>query len=162
LHSFVIDGRLRFRPVRTPIQLVAVVLALSALAGCGGGDDRAGTVSTPAAALPALATRPAAAGEVVVRGEASPATRGPYSFDGRYVVRFEQYAPEDPALDFAAQTPLSAQLTRRRGDPRGAVALFEAADRSGRREVEIHGRRFLDVTFGDFPWVVRFTPRSGG
>lgn len=146
--------------MRTPIHLFAVLLAVPALAGCGGADHPRRTVRTSTTtALPALATRPAAAGEIVVRGEASPETKGPYAFDGRYLVRFEQYAPEDPKLDFTAQTPFSAQITPRRDDPRGAVKLVQAAARSGRAEVAIRGRRFVSVTFGDFPYVLRFTRR---
>lgn len=105
--------------------------------------------------------RAATAGEIVVRGEASPATHGPYAFSGRYLVRFEQYAPEDATLDFASQTPFSAALTAGRGDPRGAIKLFEAAAATGRREMTIDGRYFLSIDFGDFPFVLRFTPRDG-
>jgi hypothetical protein len=144
--------------------ICALVTALGALSGCGGDasdDDRATAADRPAAAAPALATRPAGPGEFVVRGEASPETKGPYEFDGRYLVRFEQYAPEDPALDFAGQTPFEASLTPREGDPRGATRLFSSARASGRRELEIRGRRFVEVSFGDFPYVVRFTPRGG-
>ncbi len=83
-------------------------------------------------------------------------TRSP----GRYLVRFEQYAPEDPALDFSAQTPLTATLQPHEGDPRGAKPLIEGAQRSGRRELDIRGRYFVDVSFGDFPYVIRFTPRG--
>jgi hypothetical protein len=133
--------------------------AAALLGGCGDGDSPASTATT-SAALPALASRPPARGEIVVRGESSPATHGPYAFGGRYLVRFEQYAPEDPALDFTGQTPLTVSLQRRAGDPRGAIALFEAARPSGRRELEIRGRYFVDVSFGDFPYVVRFTPRG--
>lgn len=143
-----------------PSCLFLILLALPASAGCGG-DDPAGTATTaPTATLPDLARRPPAPGEIVVRGEASPATHGPYTFSGRYLVRFEQYAPEDPNLDFATQTPFSAALARRAGDPVGAVELFEDAARSGRRELAINGRYLVDVSFGDFPYVVRFTPRK--
>lgn len=138
-----------------------MLLALLTLAGCGGGDDTStGTRTAPPAALPALAARPPAEGEIVVRGETSPATRGPYALDGRYLVRFEQYAPEDAALDFTTQTPFSASLTPRRDDPRGAKKLIEGAAASGRRELEIRGSYFVSVDFGDFPYVVRFTPRG--
>jgi hypothetical protein len=134
--------------------------AAAILGGCGDGDSGGNApTATTSAALPALAARPPARGEIVVRDESSPATHGPYAFDGRYLVRFEQYAPEDPALDFSGQTPLTVSLQRRAGDPRGAIALFEAARRSGRRELEIRGRYFVDVSFGDFPYVIRFTPR---
>jgi hypothetical protein len=148
--------------VPAPTYLFAVLLAVPALAGCGGGDDasRTPTSTAPRAALPALATRPPAQGEIVVRGEASPETKGPYAFDGRYLVRFAQYAPEDPTLDFTAQTPFSATLTPRRDDPRGAKKLIAGAAATGRRELEIHGRTFVSVDFGDFPYVLRFTPRT--
>ena len=140
------------------------VLASGALSGCGSDSsahDRTAPATAAPAPAPALATRPAAPGEFVVRGEASPATHGPYEFAGRYLVRFEQYAPEDPALDFTGQTPFTVSLTPREGDPRGATKLFGAARAGGRRELEVRGRRFVDVSFGDFPYVVRFTPRDG-
>jgi hypothetical protein len=134
------------------------------LTGCGGGSstDRGATGTAPdaQAAAPALATRPAAHGEVVVRGESSPRTHGPYTFAGRYRVRFEQYAPEDPRMDFTGQTPLTAALTPREGDTRGAIKLFQDAARSGSRELTIRGRLYVDVSFGDFPYVLRFTPRT--
>jgi hypothetical protein len=135
--------------------------AAALLGGCGDGDSggKASTATT-SAALPALAARTPARGEIVVRGESSPATHGPYAFDGRYLVRFEQYAPEDPALDFSGQTPLTVSLQRREGDPRGAIPLLEGGRRSGRRELEIRGRYVVDVSFGDYPYVIRFTPRS--
>jgi hypothetical protein len=142
---------------------MVAVLAASGLGGCGDGGGSAGdgtTATTSAGPLPALASRPPAKGEIVVRGDSSPATHGPYTFAGRYLVRFEQYAPEDAALDFSAQTPLTATLQPREGDPRGAKPLIEAAQRRGRRELAIRGRYFVDVSFGDFPYVIRFTPRS--
>ena len=147
--------------MRTPTNLFAVLLALPALAGCGGASGTTTTSTAPKAPLPALATRPPAKGEIVVRGEVSPASKGPYAFDGRYLVRFEQYAPEDAALDFSAQTPFSASLTPRRDDPRGAIKLLEAAAATGRRELVLHGRYFVSVDFGDFPYVIRFTARTG-
>jgi hypothetical protein len=141
--------------------LFFLLAAIPALTACGSDGDSSSTATTAtSAALPELARRPAAQGEIVVRGDASPSTRGPYAFSGRYLVRFEQYAPEDPKLDFASQTPLSAGLTRREGDETGAVKLFEAAARSGRRELTIRGRYFVDVSFGDSPFVIRFTPRK--
>ena len=48
-----------------------------------------------------------------MRGDLSPASHGPYAFDGRYVARFEQFAPEDPNVDFTAQTAFVATLDRR-------------------------------------------------
>ena len=142
-------------------HLLVTALATSTLGGCGGDSDTPAAATTPAAAAPALGTRPAAKGEIVGRGEASPATHGPYDFDGRYLVRFEQYAPEDAALDFASQTPFAAALLKREGDSAGAIALFETAAPRGRRELTIRGRYLVDVSFGDFPYVLRFTPRGG-
>jgi hypothetical protein len=146
--------------VRAPTHLFAVLLALPLLAGCGGGSAATTTPTSTAPRAPALATRPSATGEIVVRGEASPEARGPYVFDGRYLVRFEQYAPEDAALDFTAQTPFSVSLTPRRDDPRGAIKLVEAAAATGRKDAQLHGRYFVSVDFGDFPYVIRFTPRG--
>lgn len=136
-----------------------VLTAAALVAGCGETADRASPPPAPASARPGLLRAPARPGEVIVRADATPATKGPYRLHGRYLVRFEQYAPEDPELDFTAQTPFSAELTPRRDDPRGAVKLVQAAARSGRAELEIHGRKFVSVTFGDFPYVMRFTPR---
>ena len=142
-------------------HLFFLLLAVPALAGCGsdGGASSTATTTTTTTALPPLARSPRVPGEIAVGGDASPATRGPYTFSGRYLVRFEQYAPEDPSLDFTSQTPFSAALVRNEGDETGAVKLFEAATRSGRRELTIRGRYFVDVSFGDFPYVIRFTPR---
>lgn len=142
---------------------LVVVLAAASLPGCGGDGGSGGdgsTATTSAGPLPALASRPPGKGEIVVRGDSSPATQGPYTFAGRYLVRFEQYAPEDPTLDFSAQTPLTATLQPHEGDPRGEKPLIEAARRSGRRELDLRGRYFVDVSFGDFPYVIRFTPRG--
>jgi hypothetical protein len=144
-----------------PVCRFFLLIALAALAGCGSDDGSSSTATTATtAALPPLAGRPPAPGEIVVRAEASPATHGPYTFSGRYLVRFQQYAPEDPKLDFASQTPFSASLVRHEGDPTGAIKLFEAAAPSGRRELTIRGRYYVEVSFGDFPYVVRFTPRG--
>lgn len=142
-------------------QVLAGSLVSLLVAGCGGGDgsDRSQTASAGEAAIPALASRPPADGEIVVRGESSPRFHGPYTFDGRYVVRFEQYAPEDADLDFSVQTPFTAALQRREGDPTGGKELFVEAKRSGRRERTIRGRYFVEVSFGDFPYVIRVTPR---
>jgi hypothetical protein len=137
---------------------VAYVLAACG-ADSGAGRGTSARTVPAGSALPALARPPAKPGELVFHADASPATRGPIALDGRYLVRFEQTAPEDPRLDFSTQTPFTALLERRAGDPSGSVKLFGSAARSGRRELAIHGRYVLDVTFGDFPYAVRFTPR---
>jgi hypothetical protein len=148
---------------RRPTHLVCALLAGAGLAGCGGGGGATTATHPPAvtATAPALATRAAKPGEIVVRGEASPQSKGPFTFKGRYLVRFEQYAPENAKLDFGTQTPFSAALTRRPDDETGAIGLLQAAASTGRRELTIDGRYYVDVSFGDFPYVVRFTPRAG-
>jgi hypothetical protein len=144
-----------------PVRRFFLLIALAALAGCGSDSGSSSTTTTATTtAVPPLARRTPAPGEIVVRGEVSPATHGPYTFSGRYLVRFQQYAPEDPKLDFASQTPFTASLVRREGDPTGAIKLFEAAAASGHRELTIRGRYSVEASFGDFPYVVRITPRG--
>jgi hypothetical protein len=140
-------------------RLCPVLLAVSAVAaGCGGaGSPRAAsTAADPPAARPALLTAPSRPGEVVVHAGTSPLTAGPFAFHGTYRVRYEQYAPEAPATDFAAQTAFVVDLERTPGMP--ALRLFRAAAGKGERRVRLEGRLYVDVSFGDFPFVVRFTP----
>ena len=139
-------------------RLAPVLLAVLAVAGCGGAD------APPAQRIPksdpALARAKPADGEILVRGELSPASHGPYDFDGRYVVAFEQTAPEDPDLDFTRQTSFVAMLDKEAGfEGPGTVKLFSASRRTGRKRLELHGRYHVDVSFGDFPYAIRFTPR---
>lgn len=143
--------------------LLAAIAFGGPLAACGSGDgDAAPTVpaaGATSAAAPPLLREPPREGEIVVDGEASPETHGPFAFDGRYLVRFAQYAPEDPDLDFTAQTAFAARLGPARPGPRARyVKLFETAARTGRRTVELSGEHVVEVEFGDFPYVVRFTP----
>jgi hypothetical protein len=146
---------------RTVPALLAVALIVSA---CGGAATSARTASPgaggdDAGARPALATAPRRAGEILVQGEASPAAHGPVTLDGRYSVRFEQIAPEDPNLDFTGQTAFVAVLDRhtQQADP-GTKRLFRTAARTGRTEVTARGRYWIDVEFGDFPYAIRLTP----
>ncbi|HWI72670.1 MAG TPA: hypothetical protein VNT55_12015, partial [Baekduia sp.] len=86
-----------------PLALCAALALAAMAAGCGDDDSSAGGKPTGVAALkgdPALARAPKAPGEVLLRAAASPRTHGPIVLDGRYTVRFEQYAPEDPRIDF--------------------------------------------------------------
>jgi hypothetical protein len=138
--------------------LAAATLAL-ALAGCGGGAGAPTSPPPAAKAKVALLQAPKRPGEIIVRGDVSPASHGPFAFDGRYLARFEQFAPEDPNVDFATQTAFVATADRHAEAPdTGAIRLFRATARTGRRTLSLHGRLFVDVSFGDFPYVIRFTP----
>ena len=141
-----------------PLRL-ALLAVLGLLVGCGAEAAKPTPPPDPAKTKVALLQAPKRPGEVLVRGDLSPASHGPYAFDGRYVARFEQFAPEDPNVDFSDQTAFVATLDRRAEEERaGSVKLFHAARRTGRRTVTLHGRLYLDVSFGDFPYAIRFTP----
>lgn len=143
---------------RSAVILCAV--AGLAAGGCGSDDVPAGPrPATGRAAAPALARAPAKPGEILVSGEAAPREHGPYAFSGRYRVRFEQRAPEDPGLDFTRQTAFTAALVREATAGDGERrALFSIAARSGSKVVEIRGRWTVSVEFGDFPYAIRLVP----
>jgi len=131
------------------------------LAACGGGTTTPPPPIPTTSVQPALATAPKARGEIVITGDASPASHGPYRFDGDYTVRFEQIAPEDPNLDFTTATSFVVSLDRRAEIADGAsIALFDAARAKQTRKLRIDGRFYVDVSFGDYPYVIRFTPRT--
>jgi hypothetical protein len=148
--------------VRWPAAIVLLVAALAGATACGGGDASGGGRSSAAAPPPArlaLARAPRRPGEILVRGEASPAAHGPFVLDGRYVARFEQVAPEDPELDFTGQTAFVVTADRKpQQEGAGTLRLFRAAARTGRRTVTLRGRLYIDVSFGDFPYAIRLTP----
>jgi hypothetical protein len=147
------------RPHAVQRQAAALVAALVLLVGCGSQAATLTKPPDPAKAKVALLQAPRRAGEIIVRGDLSPASHGPYAFDGRYLVRFEQFAPEDPRVDFTTQTAFVATLDRKaEQDGPGSVRLFRAARRTGRRTLALHGRLFVDVSFGDFPYAIRITP----
>jgi hypothetical protein len=152
--------------VRWPTAIVLLVAAAGGATACGGGaSGGAGSSAAagPPPARPALARAPKRPGEIVVRADASPRSHGPFALDGRYVVRFEQIAPEDPELDFATQTAFVASLDHRpQHEGADSVRLFRAAARTGRRTVTVKGRWYLDVSFGDFPYAIRLTPADRG
>ena len=154
--------------MRRPTAIVLLVAASCGATACGDGASSGGArlgAGAPAqrAARPALARAPKRAGEILVQAQASPASHGPFALDGRYVARFEQIAPEDPKLDFTTQTAFVAMFDRHAQQERpGSVRLFRTAARTGRRTVTLHGRWYLDVSFGDFPYAVRLTPVRGG
>jgi len=147
------------------VTLVALLGAAALMSACGGesagGGNRAGGTGdgAPPVARPALAQPAARTGEIVVQGQASPASHGPFVLRGRYTARFEQIAPEDPELDFGGQNAFVVTLDRRAEQQRGdSVRLFRVAARTGRRTLTLHGRYFIDVSFGDFPYAIRLTP----
>jgi len=152
---------------RTVIALVSGALLATA---CGGSGGAAGGASAPSGggdgattATPELAKAPKRAGEIVVQGEASPASHGPVTLDGRYTVRFEQIAPEDPTLDFANQTAFVAVLDHKaQQEGGGTIRLFRDAARNGGKVITAKGRYYVDVSFGDFPYAIRFTPADAG
>jgi hypothetical protein len=149
------------RPHAAQRRAVPLAAALVLLAGCGNETATPTKPPDPAKAKVALLQAPKRAGEIIVRGDLSPASHGPYAFDGRYVVRFEQFAPEDPNVDFTAQTAFVAALDRTaEQDGPGGVTLFHVARRTGRRTLALHGKLFVDVSFGDFPYAIRFTPAA--
>jgi len=145
------------------LRLASLLAVATVVAGCGT-DTSAGPdpVRADDAAKPALLRAPKRPGEIILRGEFTPATRGPVTLRGSYVVRFEQYAPEDPRTDFRGATALVVRLDRRPEDARGGMRVFRRAARTGTRRIDADGRWFVDVTFGDYPYVIRFTPSGKG
>lgn len=143
---------------------LATLVLLAGLVGCGDGAEQEPTPPPPAASsahAPALLTAPREPGEFVFDGEASPAAHGPIALHGRYKVRFAQYAPEDPQLNFTTQTAFVAEL-RPGASPRSrSIALFRSAAASGSRVLQLDGRYRVEVVFGDFPYAIRFTPAGG-
>jgi hypothetical protein len=131
-------------------------LALLAFTGCDSDTSTPPTTSATSSARPALATTPPKRGEIVLQGELSPKTHGPVQLHGTYEIRFQQYDPTDPHVRFAGQTPFVVDLERRQGFP--AVHLFKSATATGSTRRTLNGRYWVDVSFGDFPYVVRFTP----
>ena len=137
----------------------ALIVAIVLLAGCGSEAKPPTKPPDPAKSQVALLKAPKRPGEVLIRGDLSPASHGPYAFAGRYLVRFQQFAPEDPNVDFTAQTAFVATLDRQAEvDGPGSVPLFHSASRTGRKTLALHGKLFVDVSFGDFPYALRFTP----
>jgi hypothetical protein len=134
-------------------------------AACGD-DKKTPTPISPTATLttaaaqkvPPLARVPLKSGEILFSGQTSPVAHGAFRLDGRYLVRFEQFAPQDAKKDFSREVPFTASLRRASSTALG-FKLFAAKQASGQRVLTRHGRYVLDVTFGDFPYAVRFTPQ---
>lgn len=144
---------------RAALSLAALLL-VAALSACGGsaGQEAPSPAGPDAPGAPSLLKREPAPGEVVIEAEASPRNHGPFALSGRYAVAFAQYAPEAPGRDFAGEVPFVAEL-RSASDPRARpLRLFHAAARRGARTIDLRGSYAVEVLFGDFPYVIRFTP----
>jgi hypothetical protein len=141
-----------------PSTLFALLALTVVIAGCGGTSATPPPVAGPTAqGAPALLKQKVQKGEVMVDAEYSPHRGGPYRFDGTYLVRFAQYDPEAPRTSFADQTPFVAYLSGPGRRPK-KIALFHQAAAGGARTMRLHGKYFVEVSFGDFPYVLRFTP----
>jgi hypothetical protein len=142
-----------------PFVILTILVATVVVTGCGG---QRGVTAPPAAGpqapgAPALLKQKVQPGEVMVDAEYSPQREGPFHLKGRYLVRFAQYAPEAPRMGFGDQTPFVAYLAG--PNPRAKkIALFHQAAARGSRTLSLNGRYFVEVAFGDFPFVLRFTP----
>lgn len=141
-----------------PPTLFALLVLAVGVAGCGGTNATRPPAAGPSAqGAPALLKQKVRKGEVMVDAEYSPHRDGPYHFDGTYLVRFAQYDPEAPRMSFGDQTPFVAYLTGLGRRPK-KIALFHQAAAGGKRTMRLHGNYFVEVSFGDFPYVLRFTP----
>jgi hypothetical protein len=141
-----------------PLTLFALLALTIVAAGCGGTSATPPPAAGPTAqGAPALLKQKVRKGEVMVDAEYSPHRDGPYRFDGTYLVRFAQYDPEAPRTSFADQTPFVADLVGPGRRPK-KVALFHKGAAGGERTMRLHGTYFVEVSFGDFPYVLRFTP----
>jgi hypothetical protein len=132
---------------------VTTPLLLAALLAAGCAEQRTTAVST----VPRdqrVTTRGSA---LVVRGDYAPDARGPFTFAGRYEVRFAQ---RGAGVDFRAEVPFTAHLEQPgAAGPGRRVKLFQTAARTGRAEITARGRFRVVVDFGDSPYEIRFTRR---
>jgi hypothetical protein len=141
-----------------PLTLFALLALTIVIAACGGKSATPPPAAGPSAqGAPAMLKQKVRKGEVMVDAEYSPHRDGPYRFDGTYLVRFAQYDPEAPRMSFAGQTPFVADLTGLGRRPK-KIPLFHQAAAGGKRTMRLHGNYFVEVSFGDFPYVLRFTP----
>jgi hypothetical protein len=125
-----------------------IVVALLALAGCGGGGKDGPTVP----ATPALQRTEVHGQQITVRGDYAPDQFGPFTLDGRYRVRFTQ---RGAGVDFGREVPFTAHLREHVARSHGrSIDLFQRAARTGATTVTAHGRFDLIVDFGDSPYAV--------
>jgi hypothetical protein len=129
-------------------------LVVATLLACGCGQQERDAVRT----VPAdrrVATNGTA---IVVRGDYAPDEHGPFTFRGRYDVRFTQ---RGAGVDFGAEVPFTAHLEQPDANgPGKRVKLFQAARRTGRTVITARGRYRVVVDFGDSPYEIRFALRE--
>jgi hypothetical protein len=143
--------------MRASLLAVLYLGGALALVACGGGEQKSSIPSPPPKADVPLAAGSRLPGEIVLNGEASPREHGPIAFNGRYRVRFQQSAPEDPSIDFGTETPFVARVVKP-GEHAPGRRLFRSASGSGERTLTLDGRFLVSVEFGDWPYAIRFTP----
>ena len=113
--------------------------------------------SPPVRTVPASQRAADTGSSIVVRGDYGPDERGPFTFDGRYDVRFVQ---RGAGVDFASEVPFTAHLEQPDANgPGRKVKLFQEAARAGRTAITARGRFRVVVDFGDSPYEIRFTLR---
>ena len=164
------------------LRFLVLIACAPLVAGCGGTTTktvtetvtRVETVEVESAApaavpsavadggAPALATAPRRVGQVIFKGEGL-ASVGPKTFKGGvYMVRFEQWAPDEPDLNFRSDaSSIVIQLNRKPGKiGADAVTVTNATKKKGKTSVTVPaGRWYADVQ-ADHAWAVRFTPIS--
>jgi hypothetical protein len=126
--------------------VAALVMLLAA--GCGGGaeseSDEAQRVLGEIQSLQA--------GEILIRGIATPRTTGPYTFKpGGYVLRFEQTGDGDRIVVALESRPNSQRDPYQR--------LVDAAARSGSAQVGVSGKLYVHVLSAAGDYTLRFTPK---
>ena len=146
-------------PKVVPVLCAAIVL----IVGCGEEEasESTGTVAPRAdgglasdpqpTELPPLADEPKRRGEIAIEG-LKPQSFGPFEATGPYRLRFQQAA--GPADGIGA---LVVATTSHPGD-RPIDVLVNTTDRSGRYELYLKGRIFIDVSVADSGYAVRLTP----
>jgi hypothetical protein len=135
-------------------HLTTALVALAIL-GAGCAEEPRDAVRT----VPADQRESSDGSAIVVRGDYGPAERGPFTFSGRYTVRFVQ---RGAGVDFAREVPFTAHLEQPDPDgPGKQLKLFQAAARSGRTQITARGRYRVVVDYGDSPYEIRFVQESG-
>ena len=138
----------------------ALIVAIVLLAGCGSEAKPPTKPPDPAKSQVALLKAPKRPGEILLSAGTSPprrTARTPSTVATSCASSSSR--PRTPTSTSPPRRPSWRRLDRRpRWKARAACTLFHAASRTGRRTLALHGRLFVDVSFGDFPYAMRFTP----